>query len=86
MPILPEKPIGELRGQRRTGTAAGDAQGLDAAAIGIQVRGQDAPAVPVRAPHHHGVLANLGDKELKPGTPLPKPQPVFPRYVEEAEE
>jgi len=31
------------------------------------------------------VLANVGQKELKPGTPLPKPQPVFPRYVEEEE-
>jgi methionyl-tRNA synthetase len=29
---------------------------------------------------------NVGRKELKPGTPLPKPQPVFPRYVEEETE
>lgn len=31
------------------------------------------------------VLANMDSKKLKPGTPLPKPQPVFPRYVEEEE-
>ena len=31
------------------------------------------------------VLANVGGKELKPGASLPKPQPVFPRYVEEEE-
>ena len=31
------------------------------------------------------VLANVGGNELKPGTKLPKPQPVFPRYVEEEE-
>ena len=31
-------------------------------------------------------LAKVGSKELKPGTPLPKPQPVFPRYVEEEAE
>ncbi|MBE9557471.1 MAG: methionine--tRNA ligase [Proteobacteria bacterium] len=31
------------------------------------------------------VLANMGGKELKPGTQLPKPEPVFPRYVEEEE-
>jgi methionyl-tRNA synthetase len=29
------------------------------------------------------VLAKLDSKELKPGTSLPGPQPVFPRYVEE---
>jgi methionyl-tRNA synthetase len=31
------------------------------------------------------ILANMDNKDLKPGTPLPKPQPVFPRYVEEEE-
>lgn len=31
-------------------------------------------------------LAKVGSKELKPSTPLPKPQPVFPRYVEEEAE
>ena len=31
-------------------------------------------------------LAKVGSKELKSGTPLPKPQPVFPRYVEEEAE
>ncbi|MFP6744590.1 MAG: class I tRNA ligase family protein, partial [Alphaproteobacteria bacterium] len=32
-------------------------------------------------------FANLGaDNALTPGTPLPKPQGVFPRHVEEAEE
>jgi methionyl-tRNA synthetase len=30
-------------------------------------------------------FASLGEKgALKPGTPLPKPEGVFPRYVEEA--
>ena len=32
------------------------------------------------------VLANVGSKELAPGTPLPKPEPIFPRYVEEEAE
>ena len=31
------------------------------------------------------ILAAVGVKELRPGTPLPKPQPVFPRFVEEEE-
>jgi len=31
------------------------------------------------------ILANVGSKELKSGTSLPKPQPVFPRFVEEEE-
>jgi methionyl-tRNA synthetase len=31
-------------------------------------------------------LDKVGSKEMKPGTPLPKPSPVFPRYVEEEAE
>jgi len=32
------------------------------------------------------VLANVGSKGLAPGTPLPKPEAIFPRYVEEEAE